>query len=346
MNWTIASLLQWTQDYFQKHEVDSPRLTAELLLADVLKANRLDLYLRYDAPVAEDELAAFKKYIQQRVKGEPIQYILGKAWFMGMEFGVSLDVLIPRPETEILVEKVVDWFRDNQPVSKQVSPLNPPKGGLNTASSEVSCQDTSDLRFCANTKSEIQDTKSEFQGPPLGGFRGLRSRDQLSIVDVGTGSGCIAISLAKFIPEANIHATDISQAAINIALKNAELHKVNITFKKGNLLSPVMESFSNDQIFIVSNPPYVTEQEWIGLQREVKDHEPDTALLAGEGGLEYYRKIIDQSQDLSIIGFAFEVGIGQAQAVADMGREAYPDYKIDIFKDLEQVDRIVIGYRL
>ncbi|MFC1478724.1 peptide chain release factor N(5)-glutamine methyltransferase [Candidatus Margulisiibacteriota bacterium] len=288
MKWTITSLLQWTQDYFQKNKIDAPRLTAELLLADVLKVNRLDLYLRYDAPVSEDELASFKKYIQRRVSGEPLQYILGKAWFMGMELAVSRDVLIPRPETEVLVEKVVDWFRNNQPTSQ---PAN-----------------------------------------------------QLTVVDIGTGSGCIAVSMAKFVPDIKIYATDISEAAINVALTNAEQHEVEITFKRGDLLTPVMDKISDSPVFIVSNPPYVTEHEWPDLQQEVKDHEPDTALLAGENGLEYYRKIIDQSRGLSAAGFAFEAGIGQAGAIADLLRCEYPDFKIDIMKDLEQVDRIVMGY--
>ena len=234
--WTIRELLKVTTDYLQKKNIDSPRLTAEILLAHCLNINRIDLYLDLDRPLNEKEVSAYRDVIRRRISREPLEYITGTQEFWSLEFLVSDKVLIPRPETEILVEQALD--------------------------------------LC---------NRSSFKDSPR-------------ILDLGTGSGAVAVSLAKEIPYARIWATDISQEAIDLAGLNAQRHGVvdRIDFGQGDLLQPfVGRGISFD--IIVSNPPYVASEEYEGLAPEVRDHEPRIALDGREGGLYYIEEIIETS---------------------------------------------------
>lgn len=298
--WTITKLLTWAKEYFEKYNIDSPRLTAELLLSSVLKIPRLELYLNFDKPLSQEELACFKELIKRRLAGEPLQYILGVAGFMGLDIAVNPDVLIPRPETELLVEKIVDCFRNFQ--------ISPPSGGIKG-----------------------------------GGFEKSSTLTNLTIIDIGTGSGCIAIALKKHLAELQIYATDNSNAALDLARKNAEKHQCSITFLEGDLLAPILKELQDTQVFIVSNPPYVTEAEWPDLAVEIRDHEPRNALVAAENGLANYRRIVEESKQLKVIGFAFEVGLSQAEAVAGILKVNYPNLATQIFLDLNGIARVVLN---
>jgi len=203
--WTIGSLLTWTQDFFAKKNIDEPRLSAELLLAHALGCSRMSLYTQYERIPAADQTAAFRELVKQRANHVPVAYLIGKAWFFSLEFSVTRDVLIPRPDTETLVEFILQAARG----------------------------------------------RAEWSGPAMP-----------AILDLCTGSGAIAIALAKRLPTASLVATDISAAALTIAKSNAELHKVSerITFLEGDLYDPLARIAAPTLFHVIaSNPPFVAE---------------------------------------------------------------------------------------
>lgn len=233
--WTIGRLLEWTTGYLRDQQSDSPRLDAELLLAQALGCQRIELYTSFESVPAEGQRDQFRDLVRRRAAGTPVAYLLGHREFYSLDFRVTPDVLIPRPETEFLVIATLDLLRAEQR-----------------------------------------------DGPP-------------SIVDVGTGSGIVAISLAKNCPEAAITAIDISPQALEVAKGNAETHEVHdqIRFQEGDLLAPLEDSPSLD--FVVSNPPYVSTSEMAELPRDVADFEPHLALDAGPHGTEVIERLIPQA---------------------------------------------------
>ncbi len=231
--WTVRSLLTVTADYLKEKQIQSPRLTAEVLLSHQLDMDRVKLYLNLDQPLHESEISGYRRLIRRRVGREPLQYITGVQEFWSMDFMVDSRVLIPRPETELLVEEGVKRLQ-HEPVIET--------------------------------------------GP--------------RILDLGTGSGILAVALAKEIPRARIQATDISAGAVSVARLNAEKHGVlnQIEFKQGDLWLPVKSSGDFD--LIVSNPPYVSVREYETLPPEVRDYEPRVALDGGDRGMQPIRRII------------------------------------------------------
>jgi release factor glutamine methyltransferase len=312
----------------------------ELLFTEILQCDRLSLYLNRDLTLDRDNSCFVSGVLKRRIRGEPIQYILGKAEFMGLEFKVAADVFIPRPETEILVEAAIE-------ISSRV------------------------LRHAC-----------------LPG----RQASCVKILDLGTGSGCIAVSLAKFLPDTKITATDISCAALNIARENAKLHGVNIDFIQGDLfdtlggatlpppVSPLcgIQSGRVDSIsgavssssvspfcatpsrrvdahsltsdiydLIISNPPYIPAAEIDTLQPEIR-HEPRIALEGGEDGLEFYRRIISGSaRFLKDNGYLImEMGFSQAGCVKDIFQRLGGFQIIDVVKDYSGIDRVIVARRI
>lgn len=233
--WTIKDLLNVTTDYLKSKEIDNSRVCAEILLAHQLKISRVSLYLAFDQPLNDEEISGYRSLIRRRVNREPVQYLTGFQEFWSMEFIVTPEVLIPRPESELLVEQVKSLYQES-------------------ASCEKPC--------------------------PL-------------ILDLGTGSGALAVSLAREFEEASIWASDISQEAIDLAIMNADKHGVNnrIRFIQGDLWKPFVDkSFLFD--IILSNPPYVPSEDYESLPPEVRDYEPRLALDGREGGMFYIEKII------------------------------------------------------
>ena len=228
---TIAQLLAESAAYLKDLGLESPRLEAEILLAHALGIKRIQLYSQHERILTEAELARCREFISCRAKHEPTAYITGVQPFMSLDFFVDRSVLIPRPETEELVELVIAH------VSHDSSPIT-----------------------------------------------------HYSIADIGTGSGAIAVSLAKFLPNVKVVGTDNSTRALEVARKNATFHQVadRCEFRLGNLLEPLTEKVD----IIVSNPPYIPTAEIETLQPEVKDWEPRQALDGGKDGLDYYKKII------------------------------------------------------
>jgi len=283
--WRIKDLLEWTTRYFLDKGISESRLEAEILLAHVLKKDRVYLYANYEAPVNMDERAIYKEYIKRRTKSEPIAYITGRKEFMSLDFEVSPQVLIPRPDTELLVETAIKATRD-----------------LNS----------------------------------------------VRIVDVGTGSGAIAVSLAYYIDQAEIYATDISLSALEIAHRNAGCHNVDIDFRESDLLETFLvsqaEGIPCSFDMIIANLPYVAETERETLDPQVLDFEPHLALFAGEDGLDLYRQLIPQARMLLQEGGAllFEIDPRQANLIPSI-MEGFSDVRI--LKDAAGRERVVQARR-
>lgn len=234
-SWIIKDLLKVTADYLKEKEIDSPRLTAEILLSHQLNTDRVNLYLNFDQPLTEKEISGYRSLIKRRLRHEPIQYITGSQEFWSLDFMVDPQVIIPRPESELLVEQAIN-------------------------------------RVGANFAPQNQSPK---------------------ILDLGTGSGALAISVAKEVPQARFWATDLSAAALSLARSNAEKHGVSerIQFMRGDLWDPIINLDITFDI-IISNPPYITSEEYNDLAPEVRDYEPRLALDGHEGGMYFIEKII------------------------------------------------------
>ena len=236
-SWIIKDLLNVTADYLKEKDVDSPRLTAEILLSHQLKTDRVNLYLNFDKPLTEHEISGYRSLIRRRLLHEPIQYITGTQEFWSLDFMVNPQVLIPRPESELLVEQAVKRFES--------------------------------------------DFAQQNRNP--------------RILDLGTGSGVLAISVAKELPYARIWATDLSEGALNVARRNAEKHKLSdrIEFMCGDLWEPMTHlDFQFD--LILSNPPYIASEDYGDLAPEIRDHEPRVALDGHEGGMYFIEKILQE----------------------------------------------------
>lgn len=261
--WTIREVLDWTSGYLKRQKIEQPRLEAELLLGKSLGQTRVQLYMNLDQPLSAGELAAYRSLIRRRAERVPTAYLLGEKEFMSLALEVNRQVLIPRPETELLVEEAIRCLR--QLVG----------GGENS---------------------------------PL-------------IADVGTGSGNIAIALARQFPSARVVALDISSAALEVAQRNAARHQVDrqIEFIEGDLLTPVLEKLDRKFNLITANLPYIASNELPHLPPEVL-FEPLIALDGGKDGLAHYRRLVPQAQKC-LVGegwLLLEIGSGQAQAASKL----------------------------
>ena len=287
--WTSLKLIQWTAGYFEKKEIPNPRLDAELLLAHVLGCRRIDLYTGHEKTIPEKKLADFKSLIERRVKLEPLQYIVGETEFWGLKIRVTPDVLIPRPETELLVEEALK--------------TSPPAPLLHDAG------------------------------------EGCRRRgEEIYILDIGTGSGCIAIALVKNLPDAKVTATDISKEALAIAQQNAEANGIadRIEFILSDI-APWKTFQAAGRVFdlIVSNPPYIPTNEFPDLQPEVRDFEPRRALDGGSDGMDVIKSILTEAPSFLRRGGRLLLEIGDGAAVKK-------EMNLKIRKDYAGKDRIAI----
>lgn len=255
----------------------SPDLDSRLLLQFVLKADHSYLIAHGEETLTPDQDKEYRELVYRALQKEPIPYLTGSAPFYGLEFQVSPDVLIPRPETEQLVELALSWAKD---------------------------------------------------------------REALEIVDVGTGSGCIAVALAKYLPGANITAVDISKKALIIARKNAD-HYVpgRIKFLRGNLLSPRLLPAD----LIIANLPYITDEEWTQVDDGVKWYEPTLALRGGVEGLDFISELLQQAAPiLRVPGAIFlEIGWQQGRAVERLAKKHFPFAAIEVLTDFAGHERII-----
>lgn len=272
-------VLQWASLFLEKN--NSEQKIAEILLQHHLNVSRTEFYMMMQDPIEQSIVDQFKRDIHKHVETRvPIQHLTGYEYFYGRKFIVNEDTLIPRPETEELVQHVINS------VDEQAS----------------------DIR----------------------------------IVDVGTGSGIIAITLALELPNATIYATDISAQALRVAEENAIQLNASVEFMQGNYLQPIIdEQISVD--YLVSNPPYIAKNERAIMSRTVKDFDPEIALFAEENGLASYKEIIDMTTKIKskVKRLAFEIGYQQASSVSSLIKDKYPQGDIEVIQDINNNDRIV-----
>jgi release factor glutamine methyltransferase len=233
--WTIRDLMKTAMDHLQRHGIDEARLNVELLLAHAMDLPRISLYTSFDRPLNRDELTRFRGLFERRLRREPLQYIVGSANFMGLSIQVDSRVLIPRPETESLIEQVM--IRCNNP--------------------------------------SVDTT--------------------VNILEVGTGSGNIAVALVKYVKRVSVCTLDVSSDALEVARHNAVAHQVidHIEFHHASIFDDIDKVLAKRFEYLVSNPPYVARSEWDGLQDEIRFHEPRNALTDEKDGLEFYRRIAE-----------------------------------------------------
>jgi len=275
--WTTLKVLDWTKEYLAAKGIKNSRLEAEWMLCEATGLDRVGLYLNFEKPLSEGELTAYRAMVTRRARHEPLQYILGSQEFCGLEFEVTPDVLIPRYDTETLVEEAVA----RMPASR-------------------------------------------------------------SILDIGVGSGCIAVALAKRLPNAMVTGTDISEPALAVARRNALRNGVDVEFLAGSMFEPVGGRRFD---LIVSNPPYIPSADIEGLQPEVRDYEPRGALDGGPDGLDAYRMLVPAVPACLNPGgrLLVEVGIGQAAPVLEMfGVNGFTE--LFSARDPAGIERVVGGH--
>jgi len=308
--WTIGRLLDWTRDHFQARHVDGPRLSAELLLANVLGCRRIDLYARYTDEPTPDQRASFREMVQAAAEHKPIAYLIGVKEFYSLNFRVTSDVLIPRPETELLVERALAWCEERLRIAD--------------------CGLRIDTRVSA---SPIPNPQSAIL-------------NRIELLDIGTGSGCIAVTLAKRQPAVHAVATDVSESALTVARENAGRHGVadRVRCVQADMLDLPSEVVPDGGFdIIVSNPPYVAENEYDSLPKNVRDYEPAAAILSGGDGLEAIRRIAEGIRRMMRPGgtLIIEVGHTQADAVEDIFTKTAQMKLHGRYKDLNGIDRAI-----
>jgi len=287
---TIFEILNWSTNCLKDHQIENPRLNAELLLAHSLSLSREGLYVRLHSQIRKEEKETFERLIKRRISGEPLQYILGHQEFWSIDFKVDPSVLIPRPETELLVEQTLLIL-----------------------------------------------SETPFKNPPF-------------VLEIGTGSGAVAISLAKEARDIFLVATDISGDALMLAKENAKssgfIHQIQ--FVNGNLFDPFRLLREREPFdLILSNPPYITCSEIEGLAREVRDYEPIIALNGGEDGLTFYRNIISQAPSYLKKGgwLLLEVGQAQGEKVSELIEKRGDFLAPQRLQDLSGIERVVKAQR-
>jgi len=284
---TVLEALNWATDYLREHRIEHPRLNAELLLAHSMGLSKEQLYIRLHDLMEKEKEERWEAFVRRRASGEPLQYILGRQEFWSIDLKVDPRVLIPRPETEHLVEEALAIL-----------------------------------------------TKISSQKIP-------------SVLELGTGSGAIAIALTKELPGLYMTATDLSIEALEVARENAKRAGVShpIGFVRGDLLSP----FRQGEVFdlILSNPPYLSEAEIESLSREIREYEPMMALLGGRDGLEFYKRVIPQIPSYLKKGgwLLLEVGHTQARRVFELIEQVSSFGELGTVRDLAGIERVVKAKR-
>ena len=284
--WTVRRILEWTTGFFTRKDIDSPRLSAELLLAHVLGVPRIRLYTDYERELKDEQLAALRALVQRAAEEEPIAYLTGKAHFFNLEFEVNRDVLIPRPDTETLVENVLQLARN----------------------------------------------QAGFEAP--------------RVLDLCTGSGCVAAAIAHRMKAANVVATDLSEPAVLLARRNVERLGLSdrVIVEQGDLFEPVSRLVDARPFdLIVANPPYIPTAQLETLDRSVRDYEPVGALDGGLDGLTLHRRILQEAPDRLVPGgrVYLEIAFDQGELAMQVAAE-HPRFEdVRLLKDYGGRDRVL-----
>jgi release factor glutamine methyltransferase len=326
---SVARTLAWAIDQLRVAS-STPRLDAELLLAHVLGWSRAHVLAEGRAPLADSDLTAFRALVARRAALEPVAYLLGHKEFYGLDFIVDRSVLVPRPETELLVDLALELAR------LRTTDHGPP---------------TTDDRATKNREPRTENQQhsalsSDFTRSPAHLL--TRSPDQESVVgrrssvviaDIGTGSGCIAVAVAANLPGALVYAVDISPDALHVARQNVERHGLVdcVRLLQGDLLDPLPEPVD----LLISNPPYTVLSE---IDAGVRQHEPQLALDGGPDGLEVYRRLLAAAPARLRSGAAIllEIGATQGAALRELARAQFPAARVALHQDLAGLDRVVV----
>ena len=283
--WTIKRLLEWTESYFAKVDAGSPRLEAEILLAEALQCARIELYTRFDEIPAADPISKFRDWVKRRAAGEPVAYIVGYREFYSLRFEVDSNVLIPRPETEHVVVAALE-------------------------------------------------ASKSFDDRPI------------RVIDVGTGSGCIAIALAKHLDDCKVAATDISPGALAITQRNSVALNVEdrVRVLEGDMFEALPDG-SGAVHLIVSNPPYVGTQEIETVDAQVREYEPEIALFSGEYGTDTTARLVAEAPERLLEGgyLIFETSPIIADQCRKLVEESASLNLIEVVRDLDGLDRVVVA---
>ncbi|MDY2778136.1 MAG: HemK/PrmC family methyltransferase [Collinsella sp.] len=339
--WTISSCLEWTRGYLEGKGDVRARYTAELLLTSVTGLSRVDIYMNFDKPLSRGELDRMHDAVVRRAKGEPVQYITGSTGFRMIDVMCEPGVLIPRPETEVLVGEVLD-FLDRGPLGL----VGPDGTQVQRRKRELPWSEDMARHLDAPVDGESAQPIDVEDGAD--GDGGAPAVGSARVLEVGCGTGCISLSLVIERPEAvTCVATDISQQAVLLAKRNRDALGVDplaLSIREGDLVSPVAEDELGTFDVLVSNPPYIPSGVMSSLPREVVDHEPSLALEGGEDGLDVFRRLVDAAPSVLRPGglLACELfeesledaaGICRAAGMRDVG----------IVKDLTGRPRIILA---
>ncbi len=313
-SYSIIDAINKASSYLASHQIKSPRLHAELLLGHIVKCSRIDLYMKFDQPLVSTELDAYRILLKRHSEGEPVQYIVGATEFYSLPFEVTPAVLIPRPETEILVDLADDYLSSLAHGPAEV--VGEPFEQLDLIDSSVKIE------------------------KKVGG----------NVLDIGVGSGVIALTLAYLNPWISVFGTEISPEAVTVAKRNRESLELTdrVQFLEGSCCTPLQgKGFEHSFDLIVSNPPYIRTTEISNLPEEISKFEPILALDGGDDGLKWYRQLALESRSYLAIGarLMVEIGANQANGVIKILKAEGVFTDIAVKKDYNGLDRVISAKR-
>ena len=340
--WLPLDLIKTTADYLQKKGIPTPRLDAEVLLCSVLDCTRVKLYTIYDEFLTEEELTEYRDMIRRRIAREPVSRILGKREFMGLDFVVTPDVLSPRPDTEILVEKAIQLL-DDSPKEKRSDKFYKEWDRKNIRLLKEQVAQLKEEDIPPDVAEAIREYEKENGATEsVDSTSGGRDKPRL-LLDLGTGTGCIPISIVKHVKNVLAVGVDISVEALGVARMNAESLEAadKVEFIESNFFDALDPERKFD--IIVSNPPYLIEGDQ-EIWPEVSKYDPALALYATDNGLACYKAIIGNVKEYLVVGgvLLLEIGAGQRDDVSDIVRHYYPHANIVSLADYSGIDRVLV----
>lgn len=324
--WTIKRILDWTSGYLERKGDEHPRLSAEWLLANVTGLSRVELYVNYDKPLEADELAAMHTAIERRAAGEPLQYVTGEMPFRHIVLKCERGVLIPRPETEVLVDAALE--------------------GVDAA---LARRGEKDEKRPEGEKDE-KDAEGEKDEKRPDGEKDEPAGDPVRVLEVGTGTGCIALSIASERPGTHVTATDLSERAVELASRNREALGLEgaVDIVQTDLAEGVDPELMGSFSVLVSNPPYIpTAVLREEVPAEVADYEPELALDGGDDGLDVFRRLLDLAPRALVPGgmLAVELFEGSLEDAAALARAQGVWSSIEVREDLTHRPRVLVAIR-
>jgi len=337
---SIQNAIKKATKFLKEKNIESPRITSEILISHILSIPKTKLYLKLDDFISKNEFEKFWELVITRSNRVPIQYITGEVNFLDLKLKIKKDVFIPRPETEILAQKAISILK-NMSINEDIKANENVKVGINTKA-----------RKNINSNKNIRKNN----------YLTSSNEKKLLVLDIGTGCGAIGLAIANRVSNCFVYATDINEKALDVAKGNAVNLNLSdrIKFLKGNLFEPLPLNLKLSFDLIISNPPYVPISKFKELQPEIREYEPENALLGGEDGLFYYREIISKSLNfLKKNGYLLlEIGYNQSEKIRKIvedimnqsqfflkkqKHEKNKRYKIiEIIKDLSEIDRVIV----